>query len=277
MAYEDIIFATAGLVNYWKLNESSGTSIADSKGTDTGTIQGGVTLNQTGPPGSAITAALFNGTTGYISTATQIASPGPAAPFTIECLVKTSAAPGNGMPLVAFIAPQTGAPTSFSPQLYASNGGGVSFGMGVSGSVQNLSTSFNINNGAWHHVCAVVASNNNMSVFDSGSLAGSNSNTAQALASFAGYWRVGTGQAATGYSTGGSSQLFFNGTIGHVAIYNVALDRTTIAQHSVAAQNYGPIRTTSPLPAVRAILPYGSGATLTRPTTGQLWPRGNRQ
>lgn len=41
------MFPSDSLVSYWKLNETSGTSVADSKGSNTGTLTG-MTVNQTG-------------------------------------------------------------------------------------------------------------------------------------------------------------------------------------------------------------------------------------
>lgn len=53
------------LISVWELDETSGTSFADSKGVVALTQNGTVTVNQTGKIGKAI---LFDGTSGYLTT-----------------------------------------------------------------------------------------------------------------------------------------------------------------------------------------------------------------
>lgn len=57
------------LVAYWKLDETSGTNINDEVGTNDGTIQGNVTVNQTGKLGKCV---LIDANTEYISLASTI-------------------------------------------------------------------------------------------------------------------------------------------------------------------------------------------------------------
>lgn len=58
--YSDMILATAGLVSYWRLGESSG-SAADSKGANTGTCTNVTYSAAGGIAGDANTAFTFNG------------------------------------------------------------------------------------------------------------------------------------------------------------------------------------------------------------------------
>src|SRR6266536_1475171 len=60
--------STSGLVSYWRLGETSGTAALDSKGTNTGTYQNGVTLGAAGAlTNDSDTAASFNGSTNRVS------------------------------------------------------------------------------------------------------------------------------------------------------------------------------------------------------------------
>jgi hypothetical protein len=70
VAYSDLVLAD-GASNYWRLGETSGTSAVDVVGGKTGTISGGVTLNQ---PSVIVgnTAMLFDGTTGKIVTVANV-------------------------------------------------------------------------------------------------------------------------------------------------------------------------------------------------------------
>src|SRR5439155_18610034 len=52
---------------YWRLDEASGSSAADSKGSNTGTYSSGVTKNQGGATADGDAAVDLNGTSGYIS------------------------------------------------------------------------------------------------------------------------------------------------------------------------------------------------------------------
>jgi hypothetical protein len=62
--YSNTQLARPGLANYWRLNEASGTTAADSKSAQTGNISAGVTLGQSGSrvkQGDNDTSFLFDG------------------------------------------------------------------------------------------------------------------------------------------------------------------------------------------------------------------------
>jgi hypothetical protein len=65
--YATTVLATTGLIGYWRLGESSGTTAADSKGTHTGTYVNGVTLGATGALNESNTAASFDGADDHVS------------------------------------------------------------------------------------------------------------------------------------------------------------------------------------------------------------------
>ncbi len=85
-AYSAVVLAESSLVSYWHLDETSGTSAADSKGSNTGTYAGGFVLNQTGIPGTqpggkSVGFHVSNG----ICTAPDNATLNFVAPFSLEC------------------------------------------------------------------------------------------------------------------------------------------------------------------------------------------------
>src|SRR2546423_12540295 len=68
--YSSVVTGTAGLVSYWRLGDTSGTSACDSWGSNAGTYTGGYTLGSVGAiAGEANTAATFNGSHGYVTEA----------------------------------------------------------------------------------------------------------------------------------------------------------------------------------------------------------------
>ena len=86
--YASAITATPGVVSYWRLGESSGTSACDAVGSNGGTYQGGYTLGQTGAfNGDPDTAVAFNGSTGLMSVP-HASSLDVGDDFTLEAWVK---------------------------------------------------------------------------------------------------------------------------------------------------------------------------------------------
>ncbi len=89
--YASTVASTAGLVSYWRLGESSGTSACDAVGSNAGTYQGGFTLGQTGAfNGDPDTAVAFNGSTGLMSVP-HASSLDVGDHFTLEAWVKRGA------------------------------------------------------------------------------------------------------------------------------------------------------------------------------------------
>src|SRR5262249_20925031 len=73
---------------YWRLGDASGTTLADSAGTDPATRFGGVTLAQPGPLADGNFAARFDGASGYLRAANPAAS--LAGDLTIELWVNAA-------------------------------------------------------------------------------------------------------------------------------------------------------------------------------------------
>lgn len=213
---------------FWPFNEASGTTANDIADSNPGTYQGTVTLGEPGI-GDGETAVLLNGSTGYVSTTTEIASPGPVGPFTLEAWFKVASAYASGGGIMQFGSSQTGSSTNSDRKIYMTDTGTLYFGI-YPGSFVTINTTTAYNDGNWHYVVAIVAANNNMSLWVDGVEQASNANTGAPYAC-AGWWRVG-------YTDGGwpgtYSSDFLAGTVAKAAIYPSALTATQIANHYAA-------------------------------------------
>lgn len=89
--YSDIVLNTQGLVSFWRLNEQSGTAAADSKDSNPGTYQGGVTLGGTSLVNTDTDnfGPTFDGTTGLVDV--PFAANINPEKFTVEAIVNPSA------------------------------------------------------------------------------------------------------------------------------------------------------------------------------------------
>jgi len=223
--YLDFIKGTTGLVGYWRLGESAGTSLADSWGTNTGTYFNTPTLGVAGAiTGDANTATTFNGSNEYGSVARQISND-----FSIEFWYKPTAQ-GNG----------TGANWYDGAGLVTSGFAGQSndFGVGlrsdgrivagVGGPVSDTSVVSNAgySSGAWHHVVftRTMATGALVLYVDGatdGSAAGSTVSLSDGLAI-----RFGNQMGAN----------YFSGSLDEVAVYNTALSAATVTDHYNSAR-----------------------------------------
>jgi hypothetical protein len=93
--YAGAVASTTGLVGYWRLGETSGTTACDTAGTSNGTYTGGFSLGKPGAlSGDPDTAAAFDGLSGYVS-APEAAALDVGDTFTAEAWVKRTA-PSTG-------------------------------------------------------------------------------------------------------------------------------------------------------------------------------------
>ncbi len=214
--YDTVVLATTGLVSYWPLSETSGTTSTDSKDSNNGTYSGGFTLNQSGPSGNLTPSVTLNGSTGKI-TITDATNLNPGAPLSIEAWIKTSSASGQGI--------ATKIHTS-SP--FAGYGLDISSGHKLEMWTGDLSGSWligatSINDGAWHHVVGTL-SGTTVTLYVDGIQDGTGTRTPSLTNTDA--LLIGEDPA--------SGPLWLNGSICGVALYNVALDATTIFNHAAA-------------------------------------------
>lgn len=215
---------TAGLVGHWKLDETSGTTAADSSGSG----NNGTLTNMTVPgdwvSGKLNNALDFDGADDYVSMG-NTAILKPPFPFTISSWVKTTT---NGV----VFANGKGAHYVNGSDNYQGivlrSTGGVDGGDNVwQASTNRFSRSPAIvaNDGSWHHIVAVLKATNDIDLYLDGFL--NNGAYGSGTASFIGYGSnpvvIGVRPEATGYVG------YTMGQIDDVRIYNRALTSSEIA------------------------------------------------
>lgn len=221
-----------GPAYYWKLNDASGSTAADSAGandgtyqkpSDLGTYQGDVTYGVAGPSQTGDTAVQLDGSTGYVSSAIQFLDP---TPYSVEIWFKTPKGYGSGGKLIGFQQAQTGlGGSNYDRMIYMTNAGNVVFGN--SGNTTYGLASPNVyNDGNWHYAVGVW-DGTNVHLYIDGSQVASGSDSAPA--NYSGYWRIGYGNIA--YWPNVPSSAYFGGSLGEAAVYPYALSATQVFNH----------------------------------------------
>lgn len=207
------------LVGYWKLDEASGTSAADSSGnSNTGTLHNMEGADWVaGKIGSALNFS-GDGTTEYVSIADSASLDIPG-PVTLCAWVNATSFTSSGEEDVilgkssAAVSAQYYLSTDDSPSTSAKR---IVFGWtNTAGSVTESYVSTNtISSGAWHHVCGVRVNNNDVDLYING--------VSQTVNVFQG-GNV-TPSTATAPITlgraGAVSALYWNGVIDDARVYN---------------------------------------------------------
>lgn len=233
MAYKDVILATSGLVHYYQLNERSGTTLADSKGTQTLTIGGTTALNSPGvldnnPDGAFDTTG---GTTGT-ATATATTQLAGASDFTYEIWIRGFT---NTTSNIFFMGEGSG--TNANPLSYIgikqSAGAGLPrlFVRNAALTSADVSGTVPINDGKRHYLCLT------------GTISGLNLNLyvddpVTPVATAPGGYPTGTyglNQFSIGslFRTANANNV--PAIYGHAAEYNVAISQATRTAHIAAA------------------------------------------
>jgi hypothetical protein len=189
-----------------------------------GTIHGTVTAtaDRYNAPNSAYS---FNGSSGYISTATGIAAPGPQN-FSISVWFNTST-PGGV--LVAYSAQQTGPASQYDRHIYMDNSGYVYFGLYVTstGVAHTINSTATYADGSWHHAVATCSTTTGSSLYIDGQLQSSDASmTTPETYTGNGYWRVGYSNVA-GW-TNPPTNLFFTGSLDDIAVYNTTISASQV-------------------------------------------------
>jgi signal peptidase I len=208
---------------YYELDETSGTTAADSSGNGrTGTLTGGYSSVAGGVCTSSVkTAITLNGSTGYVATPTQVTAPNT---FTVQTWFKTTTTRGGR--IIGFGAARTGASASVDRHIYMTNAGKLLFGVQTATNTRTTITSTaNYNDGSWHLATASL-STAGMRLYVDGALVASRAATTTGI-SYTGYWRIGYDNLASWGSVPTSS--FFAGTVAQAAVYSTALSANAIA------------------------------------------------
>ncbi len=225
-SYSSRVLSTAGLTNYWRMGESSGATLADSKGTAPATLTGGPTLGVGGAvAGDPDTASSFNGATSAAQAALNLSA---TSKLTLEFWMKWDNFANDDD--LAF---------EFTPNFNSNSGGflvdpnapeeGGKIGVGIgSGESRNTAYFTRPSGGQWHHYALV---------FDT------NAPAAEQVIPYVDgqpvpYVKTRTGTGAGNFANSSlffmsraASALFGSGDLDEVAVYNRALPATTIAQH----------------------------------------------
>ncbi|MFD5464833.1 LamG-like jellyroll fold domain-containing protein [Kitasatospora sp. NPDC127059] len=245
----------AGPIQYWRLNDPSGSSYAAAElGTAMPDLTAGtyndVTLNANGPSNDYGNqrAAVFNGTT------SQIQLPSSAAPThgpaTMELWFNTT----SGGPLYSYQDFPVGSPlgNSWNPALYVGSDGRVhgEFWMG-SGAV--MTSDRTVNDGNWHQV-VLAADDSGQTIYIDGQPSASDTTGRKITFNGTPYVYLGAGTTTGwGWPAGGADH--FTGNIAEASYYTSRLDAATVAAHFKAMGEGG---TATPVTTAHVIDPTGN-------------------
>jgi acid phosphatase type 7 len=210
-SYSGVVSSTPGLVGYWRLGESSGTTACDSTGHDNGTYLTGTTLGVSGAiSGDPDTAVTLNGSSGQVSVPAA-SSLNVGDNFTIEAWVKRGSSKTGVNQVVA--SKQEG-----SWVLMFNESDKLTLRRSTVADIAT-STVATTDTSGWHYV---VATKNGSSVhlyLDGVDVTGAVSNQTMPNNSQ---------PLVIGQSTG---TAYFKGSVDETALYNTALTPTQITQH----------------------------------------------
>jgi signal peptidase I len=212
---------------YYRFGETTGTSAADSSANGrTGTLHGGATHVAGACVSTSSPALTLDGTSGYISTPTQVSSP---EVFSLEMWFNTTTTTGGK--LIGFGTAQTGASSQFDRHVYMTDSGHLIFGVYVSGT-DTIASPLAYNDGNWHHMVATL-STAGMKLYVDGALVAFNAGIVEGEPD-TGYWRIGYDNLS-GWPTAPTS-YYFKGTIDDAAVYSTALTASQVTAHHAAGR-----------------------------------------
>jgi acid phosphatase type 7 len=215
--YSGVISSTPGLVGYWRLGESSGTTACDFTGKDNGTYMGGFTL---GVPGAIAqdpdTAVALNGSSGQVSVPSSTTL-NVGDSFTIEGWVKRASSKTGSNEVIA--SKQDG-----SWVLMFNESDRLTLRRSTVGNVASATVS-TTDTTAWHYVAATKNGSSVHLYIDGVDVTGTITN--QTMAN-------NTQPLSIGQSTG---TAYLKGTADEIALYNTPLTPTQISQHYNTALN----------------------------------------
>ncbi len=233
--YSNRVLATAGLIDYWRMGDTAGTTLADSRGSAPATVAGNPAFGLSGGvAGDPDTAVNFNGTNGGASANLDLSG---TSKLTLEFWMNWNAFADDDDLAFEFTPNFNSAPGGFLVDPNAPEEGGK-FGVGIgSGEARNTAYFTRPSAGQWHHYALV---------FDTTAPAGS-----QVIPYVDGQpvpyvkTREGTGAGNFANSTlyfmsRAASGLFGGGGLDEVALYNRALSAATIEEHLDGAHGGSP-------------------------------------
>jgi hypothetical protein len=200
-------------VAYWRLDDAAGTGVADSIGTNAGSIFGGVTRAEPGALADGAAAMFFNGATGRIAVANS-ASLQLAGDLTLELWLKVSLATRQTLISKTY---------SREFELTLETNGALNLYQGNSAGFSNVvSAPRAVTANTWHHVVVTRTAATQMIRFYVDGLARGTGVSARIPA-------AGSNWISIGRSESGSQ--YVNGYLDEVAVYRRALSPVQVARH----------------------------------------------
>ena len=222
-AYSDTVFATSGLVSYWRLGETTGTTAADSKNTNHGTYLNGVLLTSASLlANDSDTSAWFDGLDDRVSIPD---APGldfaGRAPFTLEAWVKPDIVDTNSQRLISKEITTAEGTQGYTLYFGSQTDGGFRFMRRRDGASQaTTSGTLNAQASSTHHVVGTY-DGTTMRIYVNGTQVGSTTSTLDMLDH--------ANPVALGATSTGGGRL--QGFLDEAATYNRALTAAEVQQH----------------------------------------------
>jgi len=209
-------------IAYWRLDETGGSTAADSSiNSQSGTLSGGIQLGQPGALADGDTAMLFNGSTGYIRVPGTV-SLQLAGDLTIEGWINVSLAARQTLISKDYL---------HEFELTLETTGRLNLYQGNGSTYQNvLSTSGAVSANTWQHVVVTrVAATKTVRFYVNGVERGGGTYTITPT--------IGTNAVSIGRAR--SAVQYVNGRLDDVAIYPAALGAARIAAHYAKRTSVG--------------------------------------
>ena len=222
--YTDRVRNTAGLTNYWRMGELSGTTLADSKGTSNASIAGGPALGAPGAvAGDSDTSVRFNGTTAAASAPVNLSA---TSKLTVEFWLKWNQYANDDDLAMEFTSNFNANAGGF---LIDPNESGGKFAVSIGDTGTRNNVVFDRPSaGQWHHYAFVidttaVAASQIIPYVDGQPVAYTKLSSGTGAGNFA--------NSTLYFMSRAASNLFGAGDLDEVAIYNRALSGATISGH----------------------------------------------
>ena len=215
--------------NYWRLDETSGTTGVDSVGTNNLVEQAGVTH---GAAGGIATNSDYASTFGGASDGSASTTTAVTAPTTFSESIWFRTTTKAGGKLLGFGNAQTGLSATYDRQIVMDNAGHLDFGV-YSATTNVVATANAYNDGAWHQAVGTLSPTGGMVFYVDGVAVGSNAAVTVPQVN-TGYWRIG-GDNVAGWSPQPSS-YYFAGTLDAASIYSSALTAAQVQQQYADSQ-----------------------------------------
>ena len=262
-SYGDTVLDTPGLIHYWRMNEPSGPTLADTKGTSHATATGNVAYGVPGGPAfDPDRAAHFDGVTGSAGAPVNLSS---SRAITIEFWLKWDRSGGDDSLAMEFTPNFNGTDGGFLVDPNSPQYGGT-FGVGLGrGTARNNVFFAQPTTGVYHHYAFVMDTN----------APAASQVTPYVDGAPVSYQKLDSGTGAGPFA---SAQLYFmsragqslfgSGDLDEVAIYDRALGAQTIADHFGSfGSNRRPVArfTATPNPAATGQTVTFNGSTSSDP------------